>query len=135
MEQDVTAILQKLDGNGRTRFGIRKRMMMVLQIIAAGSRNGLKLMVGQHPAEMPPGSSQSVKENIVRIIHPINLMDSFQTSLIETRIMCHKRQSANQGTNLFPDQGKYSRRIRLLLRKAVYPVAEITVVFRLRPDK
>ena len=65
-------------------------MMMVLEIVATGSCNGMELVIGQRVAELSAGCCKGVVKAVIRIVHLIDLEHSFQTSFIEAGIVGHK---------------------------------------------
>ena len=69
-------------------------MMMVLEVVATGSCNGVKLVIGQRMAELSSGSCEGIVKTVVWIIHLIDLEHCFQTSFIETGIVGHKRNGS-----------------------------------------
>ena len=68
--------------------------MMVLEVIAAGSCNGMELVIGKRMAELSAGCCKSIVEVVVRIVHLIDLEHSLQTSFIEAGIVGHKRNGS-----------------------------------------
>ena len=75
-------------------------MMMVLEVVATGSCNGMELVIGQRMAELSVGCCKGVVESIVGIVHLIDLEHSFQTSFIEAGIVGHKR-NGNEVANYY----------------------------------
>ena len=66
-------------------------MMMILEVVATGGCNRMKLVIGQRMAELSAGCSKGIVEAIVGIVHLIYLEHRFQASFIETGIVSHER--------------------------------------------
>ena len=69
-------------------------MMMVLEVVATGSCNGMELVIGQRMAELSAGGCKGIVKTVVWIVHLIDLEHSFQTSFIEAGIVGHKRNGS-----------------------------------------
>ena len=67
-------------------------MVMVLQVIATGSSNGMQLVIRQRQAELSAGGSQGIVEAVVGIVHLVRSKYGFQTAFIETGIMSDEGQ-------------------------------------------
>ena len=65
-------------------------MVMVLEVVAAGSGNGLQLVIGQRLPELSTRCCQGIVETVVRVVHLIHLEYGLQTAFIETGIMSYK---------------------------------------------
>ena len=76
-------ILQQLHCYRCTCLCIGEGVMMVHEVIPAGSGYGLELMVRKPAAEVASGSRQGVVELIVRVVHLIDPEHSLETSLVE----------------------------------------------------
>ena len=63
--------LQQLQSYRRAGLGIRKSVMMVHEVIAAGSGDGLELVVREPASEVLTGHSKGVVELIVGVVHLI----------------------------------------------------------------
>lgn len=81
--------LQQLNRYRSACLGIRKGVMVVQEVIAAGGGDGLELMVGKTAAEMLSGCCQGIVEFIVGIVHLIDPEYGLQASLVETGIVRH----------------------------------------------
>ena len=68
--------------------------MMVLEVVATGSCNGVEVVIGQGVAELSAGGSKGVIESIVGIVHLIDLEHRFQAPFIEAGIMVHERNGS-----------------------------------------
>ena len=79
--------LQQLQGYLRAGLGIRKGVMVIHEVIAARSGDGLELMVGEPAAEMLPGSCEGVVELVVGIVHLIDTEHSLEATLVETGVV------------------------------------------------
>ena len=80
-------ILQQLHRYRRAGLCIRKRVMMIHEVIAAGCRNGLELMVGEPAAEMLPGSREGVVELVFGIVHLIDTEHGLEAPLVEIGVV------------------------------------------------
>ena len=67
---------------------------MILEVVAAGSCNGMELVIGQRMAELSAGCCKGIVEVVVRIVHLIDPEHSLQTSFIEAGIVGHKRNGS-----------------------------------------
>ena len=83
-------ILQQLHRYHSAGLGIRKGVMVVHEVISAGCRDGLELMVGEPAAEVTSGSREGVVELIVGIVHLIDTEHGLETSFVETGVMSHQ---------------------------------------------
>ena len=119
----------------RAGFGVGEGVVVAGEFVATGRGDGLQLVVGQAPAEMPPGCSQGVIKNIVRIVHLIHPEHLFQTTLVEGAVVGDQRQPLDQRSDFLPDAGEYRSIFRVLLRQAVDLLAEPLEVLRLRVDE
>ena len=118
-----------------TGFCIRQSMMMMRQVVPAGCRHCLQLMIRKAAAEMPAGSGQCIVENIVRIIHLINPVNGLQAAFIEAGVVRHKWVIFQQRMDLLPDLREHRRVLRIFRSQTVHLAAEPLVVFRLRMDE
>ena len=75
--------LEQLQSYGRAGLGIRKGVMVVHKVIAAGRGDGLQLVVGQPAAEVASGSRERVKELIIRVVHLIYLEHCLEAALVK----------------------------------------------------
>ena len=83
-------ILQQLHRYHGTGLCIREGVMVVHEVISAGCRDGLELMVGEPAAEVTSGSREGVVELIVGIVHLIDTEHGLETSFVETGVMSHQ---------------------------------------------
>ena len=102
--------------------------MVVHEVISAGCRDGLELMVGEPASEMLPGSRQGVVELVVGIIHLIDTEHGLEAALVETGVVRNQRESLDERPYLLPDIWEYRCIFSILRPKAVYPPAEPLVV-------
>ena len=79
-------------------------MMMILQVISAAGGNDVEIVMSFRPT-FARCHTCTVKL-IVGIIHLIDTKDGFQTTLIESFVMCHQWQSLDEWLNLLPYLGK-----------------------------
>ena len=86
-----------------TGFCIRQSVMMARQVVPAGCRHCLELMIRKAVPEMPAGSSQCIVENIVRIVHLVHPVNGFQATFIKPGIVRHKWVFFQQRMDLLPD--------------------------------
>ena len=82
-------IAKQFDSDLRTGLGIRKCMMMVHEVISAGCRDRLELMVWKASAEIPPRRCKGIVKFVVGIVHLIYLEDSLEAALVETGVVCN----------------------------------------------
>lgn len=109
--------------------------MVAGEVVAAGSGNGLQLVVREGIPEMLSGRSQGVIELIVRVIHLVYLKHIFQASLVERAIMRHKRKPLNPGCNLLPNVREDRCVLGVFFRQSMHLLAEPLIVFRFRIDE
>ena len=110
-------------------------MMMARQVVPAGCRHCLELMIWKAAAEMTTGSGQCIVENVVWIIHLVHPVHGFEATFIEAGVVRHKWVIFQQRMDLLPDLREHRRVLRILRPKAVHLAAEPLVVFRLRMDE
>ena len=127
--------LKEFHGDMGTGFCIRQSVMMARQVVPAGCRHCLQLMIRKAAAEMPTGSCQGVVKNIVRIIHLINPVNGFQATFIKPGVVRHKWVIFQQRMDLLPDLREHRRVLRIFRSQTVHLAAEPLVVFRLRMDE
>ena len=82
-------VLQQLQGNMGTRFGIGEGVVVMLQMVTAGLCDGMQLVVGQIMAEVPARGDAGATELIIRIIHLIQLKNRFQAAFVKHAVMSH----------------------------------------------
>ena len=97
-----------------TGFRIRKGMMVPHQVITAGRRNGLKLMVRKAGTKVPAGRRQRIVEDIVRIIHPVDFENRFQAAFIKAAVVSDQRKSIDERDDPLPHFRKYGCIFRVL---------------------
>ncbi len=119
----------------RARFGICQGVVMLRQVKAAGSGNCLKLMVREEMTKMSAGGCQRIKEDIVRIVHLIDSVNSLQTAFIEARIMSDQWIILQQWTNPLPDFREHRRIFSIFRSQTMHLATEPLVVFGLRMDE
>ena len=66
-------------------------MVVMGELIAAGSGYGVKLVVGQRVPELPAGSCECIVETVIRIVHLIHSERCPQAVFIKAGIMGNKR--------------------------------------------
>ena len=106
--------------------------MVPCEVVSAGSRDSLELVVLEGPAEVPPGGGQSVMENIVGIVHPVDLENRLQTALVERAVVSDHGIDLQERFDLFPHLGEDRGILRVLGPQAVHLLAEPLVVLGLR---
>ena len=110
-------------------------MVMIGEIVSAGSGNGLELMVGKPISEMTPRCGKSVNEDVTRVVHPVDLEDGLQAPLVKAAVMCHDGEVANHRCNLRPDIREYRGVIRILGTETMHLLAEPLIVLRFWVDE
>ena len=127
-------------------------MVMVLQIVATGSSNGLQLVIGQRLPELSAGSCQRIVETVVGIAHLIDFEYGLQTTFVKAGIMSDEGQGSylvsyiikflirevhldNTFFQLLPYFGKHWRILSVAFRDAMYPLTPIILVVWLRLDQ
>ena len=68
-------------------------MVMVLEVVATGSCNGMELVIGQRMTELSAGCCQGIVDLVVGIIHLIRLKCRFQTTFVKSGIVSHEGDS------------------------------------------
>jgi len=53
-------------------FGVGEGVVVVFEVVAAGRRHGVELVVGQTLAEMPPRGPAGATEGVVGIVHLVH---------------------------------------------------------------
>ena len=118
-----------------TGFCISQSVMMAPQVVPAGCRHCLQLVIRKTAAEMPTGSCQGVGKNIVRIVHLVHPVNGFQATFIKPGVVRYERVIFQQRMDLLPDLREHRRVLRILRPKTVHLAAEPLVVFRFRMDE
>ena len=116
-------------------LGIGERVMMLRKVVPAGSGDGMELMIGQMPAEMAAGGRKRIDEAVIGVIHPIYAMNGFQAAFVEAGIVRDERQALEARRNLLPDLREIGCFVRVLCGQAVYLLANIQIVIRLRMNQ
>ena len=109
--------------------------MVVHEVISAGCRNGLELMVRKTAAEVSSGSREGVVELIVRVVHLIDTEHGLEAPFVETGIVRNLRESIDERFYLLPDVWEYRCIFGILRTQPVYLLAEPLVVLRLGVDE
>ena len=115
-----------------TCLGIGEGMVVIGQVIAAGSCDRLQLVIRQTAAVMLAGCGQGIIELIVRVIHLIYSENFFQASFIELAIMGNEGKALNHRGDSLPDIWKHRSVISILLRKTMDLLAKPLIVLRFR---
>ncbi len=67
--------------------------MVALEVIAAGSCDGVQLVIGEGMTELSASRSERIVESVVGIVHLIYLKSSFQATFIETGIVGYEGEN------------------------------------------
>ena len=110
-------------------FSIRKCVMVIDEIIPAGSGGSLKLMILQFGLETS-GSSKSIIECVIGIVHLIHLEHFLEASFVKLAVMGNKRKAFNHRCDFFPDPREDRSAVRIFCAEAMHLAAEPLVVFR-----
>jgi hypothetical protein len=110
-------------------------MVVVREIVPAGSGDGLELVVGETPSIISSRCKQRIKEYIIGIVHLIDAEHLLETAFIKGTVVSDQRKSLDKRLYLLPDERKDGCLIRIFRAKAVNLPAEPLVVFRLRMDQ
>ena len=113
-------------------LGIGQGVMVALQVIAAGGRDGLELVVGQRVTEVAPGDSKRIEEPVVGIIHLIDAKRSPEAAFVEAGVVRHQRQALDYRINFLPHIRKNRGVVGVPGAEAMYTPAEPAVVLRFR---
>lgn len=127
--------LQQLQGYRRTGLGIRKGVMVIHEVIAARSGDGLKLMVWQLISEVMSGYSKGVVELIVGVVHLIDPEHRLQATFVKAGVVSNQRESLDERLYLLPHMWEHRSIIGILRPQTVDLLAEPLVVFRFRVNK
>ena len=127
--------LQNLASNPCASLGIGQSVMVVDQIVAAGSCHGMQLVVGKQLSEMFARGAAGAVELIVRVIHLVAAHHGLQAAFVERAVVRHERQTLDKWLNLLPDVWKHRRILGVLFGDAVDEGVPIEVIIRLRLDE
>ena len=127
--------LQQLQGYLRAGLGIRKGVMVIHEVIAARSGDGLELMVRELISEVLPGYSEGVVELVVGIVHLIDTEHGLEASFVETGVVRNEGEALDERFNLLPDVWEYRCIFGVLRPKSVYLLAEPLVILRFGMDE
>ena len=109
--------------------------MMVRQVVPAGCRHCLQLVIRKTAAEMPTGCGQCIVENVVRVVYLVHPVNGLQAAFIEAGVVRNKWVIFQQRMDLLPDLREHRCILRIFRAQAVHLAAEPRVVFRLRMDE
>ena len=116
---------------GRTSLSVGQCVMMMLKKIATCRRHCVQLMVLQF-RKLAARSLQGTVKLIVGPIHPIDLHDSTQATLVKHLVVCHQGQSFNQRSHLGPHLGEHIGRVGIVGSQAMHTAAEPSVIIGFR---
>lgn len=105
---------------------------MVGEVVAAGGRDGVQLMVGQALAEVAAGGAEGVVEFVVRVVHLIAAEHRPQAAFVKAGIVGHERQALDERLYLFPYVREDGRVVGIAGTQPMHPLAEPAVVVGLR---
>lgn len=120
--------LQQLHCDFCAGLRIGQRVVMVRHRAAAGLGHGVQLVVWQSSAEVAARSPTGAIELIIGIVHLIDAEHGLEATLVEGTVVRHQRQTFDQRLYLSPHHGEYGRVVSVLVREAVYFLAEPGVV-------
>ena len=120
--------LQQPYRNMGAGLGIGEGVVMVFEAVAAGSRNGMQLVVWQALPEMATRSAAGAKELVIRIIHLIGLKNGLEATLVERAVVGHKWEPSDARGNLSPNVGEERRGVGIGVTEAMHLLAEPRVV-------
>lgn len=112
-------------------FSVSESMMMISEVKATVSGNGMQLMILQI-GEYLDRSSVSTMELIIRISHLIMRETSLQAALVEAFVMSYERQVSHIFRCLIPDFREDWRIISIFLLDSMNLSVPITIVIRNR---
>ncbi len=110
-------------------------MMMVLQIITAGGRHGMQLMIGQLPPEVAARRLAGAEKEIAGVRQAVKVERGPQAPLVERRVVCHERQPVDQCVDLGPHILELGRLVGIGAGQTVHLRVETAVEIRARPDQ
>ena len=87
-------------------LGVSKGVVVPGEVITAGCRYGLELMIGEPVAEVPSAGCEGVMENIIRIVHPVDPEDGLEAAFIKAGVVGNQWEVFNERLNLFPHPGE-----------------------------
>lgn len=109
--------------------------MVIHEVIAARSGDGLELMVWQLISEVMSGYSKGVVELIVGVVHLIDPEHRLQATFVKAGVVRNQRESLDERLNLLPHIWEHRSIIGILRTQTVDLLAEPLVVFRFRMNK
>ena len=71
---------------------------MVLEVVAAGSGNGLQLVIGQRLPELSTRCCQGIVETVVGVVHLIDSEHGLQTTFCPSRTMTTPTEQTLDGS-------------------------------------
>ena len=120
-------------------------MVVVQEGVAAGSGDGVELVIGQALAEVPAGSGKGVQEAIAGIMKAVGAENGFEAAFVEAGVVGNKgnigrkyiRFKSGQDAvfHLVPDVREERSILGIVGTEAVDLLAEPGVVVRIRMDK
>lgn len=116
-------------------LGIGQRMVMVPKVESAGGSDGLELMVGEGPAEMPSRSGERITEFIIWVVHPIETERRLQAALVKAAVVSDQQQALDEGNDPLPNLREDRGILSIFRSQAVHLGAEPPVVFRFGTDQ
>ena len=81
--------LQQLYRNMGAGLGIGESVVMVFEVIAAGGRHGMQLVVGQLFPEVPACGTAGAAKPVAGVLHLVGLEHGFEATLVERTIVGH----------------------------------------------
>lgn len=108
---------------------------MIGQIITAGSRDSIELMIRQSTAEIAARGLASAVETIVGIGHLVACESRTKTPLVETAEMGHQRETLDSLNDIGPHLRKIVGIIRIGARQPVHGHIARRIIIRRGMDK
>ena len=130
--------LQKIKGGGKfflkeqprdgcAGLGVGEGVVVGEVAEAAGGGHGVELVVGQMGQATTRGG-EGVEEDVVGVVHLIDLEGGAQAAFVEAGVVGHERQPFDERRNAGPNVGEDGSAVGVGARKAVRPDAPIRVV-------
>ena len=128
-------LLQNLPRNPGASLGIGQSVMMVDEVVAAGRRHSMKLVIGQQFSKVFARGATGAIKLIVRVIHLVAAHHSLEAAFVEGTVVRHQGQALDKRLNLPPDVRKHGRVLGVGLRDAVDHRVPIKIIIWLGLDE
>ena len=127
-------VLEKLQGDVGTRFGIGQGVMMMEQVVAAIGGNSVQLVIGQLLEQTLGGHAGTIKF-IVGIVHLVAAENSLEATLVKTLVVGNQRQPLDKGLYLCPHYREDGCVVSIFMPQPVDALAPVAVIVGLRLDE